>query len=79
MQTGVQKLSFGEKLGYSLGDGAANFFFQTIMMYQVAYFTDVLQLGGNQAKTLFLVALFWNGWPTTTILPRYSDWVFQTK
>ncbi len=61
MQTGVQKLSVREKVGYSLGDGAANFFFQTIMMYQVAYFTDVLKLPGGQARTLFLVALFWNG------------------
>jgi len=61
METGVTKLSVREKLGYSLGDGAANFFFQTIMMYQVAYFTDVLKLPGNQARLLFLVALFWNG------------------
>ena len=61
MQTGVQKLSVREKIGYSLGDGAANFFFQTIMMYQVVYFTDVLNLPGGQARTLFLIALFWNG------------------
>lgn len=60
MATGIQKLSVKEKIGYSLGDGAANFFFQTIMMYQVVYFTDVLKLPGGQAKTLFLVALFWN-------------------
>ena len=60
MQTGIQKLSIREKIGYSLGDGAANFFFQTIMMYQVVYFTDVLRLPGNQARILFLVALFWN-------------------
>lgn len=60
METGVTKLSIKEKLGYSLGDGAANFFFQTIMMYQVVYFTDVLKLPGSQARTLFLVALFWN-------------------
>jgi len=61
METGVTKLSVREKIGYSLGDGAANFFFQTIMMYQVVYFTDVLKLPGGQARTLFLVALFWNG------------------
>jgi GPH family glycoside/pentoside/hexuronide:cation symporter len=60
METGVTKLSIREKIGYSLGDGAANFFFQTIMMYQVVYFTDVLKLPGGQARTLFLVALFWN-------------------
>jgi glycoside/pentoside/hexuronide:cation symporter, GPH family len=60
METGIKKLSIREKIGYSLGDGAANFFFQTIMMYQVVYFTDVLKLPGSQARTLFLVALFWN-------------------
>ncbi|MBN1950232.1 MAG: MFS transporter [Bacteroidales bacterium] len=61
MATGVTKLSFKEKLGYSLGDGAANFFFQTIMMFQVTYFTEVLKLGNSRATTLFMVALIWNG------------------
>jgi sugar (glycoside-pentoside-hexuronide) transporter len=61
MQTAVKKLSVGEKIGYSLGDGAANFVFQTIMMFQVVYFVGIFGIPEKKASVLFLVALFWNG------------------
>src|SRR5207237_5184960 len=35
------KLSFGEKLGYSLGDAAANFVFMTMILFQSNFYTDV--------------------------------------
>ena len=38
----VQKLSFFEKAGYSLGDGAANFVFQTMILFQLNFYTDTM-------------------------------------
>ena len=41
MKTVSQKVSFGEKVGYSLGDGSANLIFQMMMMFQLFFYTDV--------------------------------------
>jgi hypothetical protein len=40
MQPETGKLSVKEKIGYSLGDGAANFIFQTIMLLQLSFYTN---------------------------------------
>lgn len=50
-----EKLSFGEKLGYGLGDMAANFIFQAMLALQLNYYTDTFGLTAAQAGTLFLV------------------------
>ena len=34
------KISITEKIGYSLGDAAANFIFQTMLVFQLAFYTD---------------------------------------
>lgn len=44
-----QKLSFREKAGYSLGDGAANLVFQVLMAYQFIFFTTILGLSPKAA------------------------------
>ena len=49
------KLSFGEKAGYSLGDGAANLVFQVLMAYQFMFFTKIMGLSPEKAGFLFLV------------------------
>ena len=49
------KLSFGEKFGYSLGDVAANFIFQTLLVFQLAFYTDTFGITAAAAGTLFLV------------------------
>ena len=36
-----EKLSVVEKVGYGLGDTAANFIFQTMVMFQLAFYTDM--------------------------------------
>jgi len=51
-----QKLSFGEKVGYSLGDVAANLVFQMMMIFQLKFYTDVFGLEGAVAGTVFLIA-----------------------
>ena len=60
MTTGVQKLSFGEKLGYSLSDSAANFMFQVMIMFQLFYYTNILGISAGAAGTLLLVARIWD-------------------
>jgi glycoside/pentoside/hexuronide:cation symporter, GPH family len=50
-----QKLSFKEKVGYGLGDMAANFIFQALLALQLSYYTDTFGLSAAQAGTLFLV------------------------
>ena len=51
----IQKLSFGEKFGYALGDMAANFVFQAMLALQLDFYTHTFGLTGAQAGTLFLV------------------------
>ena len=40
------KVPIGEKIGYSLGDAAANLVFQMMMIYQLKFYTDVFGLEG---------------------------------
>ena len=55
-----QKLSFREKAGYGLGDGAANFVFQTMLIFQLGFYTDVFGITAVAAGTLLLVGRFWD-------------------
>lgn len=50
------KILFGEKLGYSLGDVAANLVFQMMMVFQLKFYTDVFGLEGAIAGSVFLIA-----------------------
>jgi len=49
------RLSVKEKLGYGIGDAAANFIFQTMVMFQLAFYTDTFGITAAAAGTLFLV------------------------
>ena len=40
MKPDAQKLPVLEKAGYSLGDAAANFVFQTMILFQLSFYTD---------------------------------------
>ncbi len=51
----TEKLSFGEKFGYSLGDLAANFVFQALLALQFDFYTHTYGLTASQAGNLFLV------------------------
>ena len=46
------KVPFAEKVGYSLGDGAANLVFQLMMMFQLMFYTDVLGIGEPKQELL---------------------------
>ena len=49
MSDTTQKLSVGEKLGYSCGDAAANFVFMTMVLFQSNFYTDVFGLAAATA------------------------------
>jgi GPH family glycoside/pentoside/hexuronide:cation symporter len=50
-----QKLSVAEKVGYGLGDTAANFIFQTMVMFQLVFYTDTFGITAAAAATLLVV------------------------
>ena len=52
--TASQKLSVVEKVGYSLGDLAANLVFQTLVTYLAYFYTDIYGLKTNDASALIL-------------------------
>jgi GPH family glycoside/pentoside/hexuronide:cation symporter len=60
MQTESQRLSIGEKIGYSLGDSAANFIFQAVMMFLLLFYTDVLGISPAAAGWIFLATRIWD-------------------
>ncbi|OFY66187.1 MAG: hypothetical protein A2V64_10405 [Bacteroidetes bacterium RBG_13_43_22] len=88
MNTQTEKLSAREKVGYSLGDGAANFIFQTMMLLQLSFYTDSFGLTAASAATLFLVARLWAAVcdpifgaladRTTTRWGKFRPWILWT-
>ncbi len=60
MHSETQKLSIKEKVGYSLGDSAANFIFQTVLMFLMFFYTDVFGISAAFAGTLFLITRIWD-------------------
>jgi len=60
MQDTSRKLSIIEKVGYSLGDSAANFIFQSVMMFLTFFYIDVLGISGIAAGWIFLSTRIWD-------------------
>jgi glycoside/pentoside/hexuronide:cation symporter, GPH family len=84
----LQKLSFAEKAGYSLGDGAANFVFQTMILFQLNFYTDTLGIAAAAAGSLLLVGRLWDAFfdpvmgvmadRTNTRWGKFRPWVLWT-
>ena len=55
-----QKLSLREKIGYSLGDSSANFVFQTLLVYQMFFYTNIMGISAAAASWLFLLGRVWD-------------------
>jgi GPH family glycoside/pentoside/hexuronide:cation symporter len=60
MASNGHRLSVGEKVGYGLGDTAANFIFQTMVMFQLAFYTDTFGITAVAAGTLLMVVRVWD-------------------
>lgn len=50
-----QKIKLLEKIGYSLGDLAANLVFQTLITYLAFFYTDIYGLKSNDASLIILI------------------------
>ena len=60
MNTSSQKLSFKEKVGYSLGDTASHFVWDMVGFWLLFFYTDVYGISAAAAGTIMLVARFWD-------------------
>jgi GPH family glycoside/pentoside/hexuronide:cation symporter len=54
-QSPTQKLSVTEKVGYSLGDLAANLIFQTLLTFLAFFYTDVYGISAGKAATIMAI------------------------
>ena len=52
----TENITIREKVGYSLGDVAANLVFQMIVVYQLKFYTDIFGLEGAIAGSILLIA-----------------------
>ena len=83
-----QRLSVTEKIGYSLGDCAANFVFQTQLVFLMSFYTDVFGIAASTVGTIFLVSRLFDAVNdplmgaiadrTTTRWGKYRPWVLIT-
>jgi Na+/melibiose symporter-like transporter len=83
-----QKVPMLEKIGYSMGDGAANLAFQMMMMFQMFFYTDVFGIKATAAGTILLVARLVDAFVdpmvgiladrTSTRWGKYRPWVLWT-
>ncbi|NLX74047.1 MAG: MFS transporter [Bacteroidales bacterium] len=55
MKSNSQKISVMEKVGYSLGDFAANLIFQTLMTFLAYFYTDVYKIPGEIASLIIFI------------------------
>jgi Na+/melibiose symporter-like transporter len=88
MQAAQGKLSVGEKIGYSLGDAAANFVFMTMILFQLNFYTDTFGITAAAAGTLLLVGRLWDAFfdpvmgvladRTSTRWGKFRPWVLWT-
>lgn len=82
------KVSFREKVGYSLGDVAANLVFQMMMIFQLKFYTDIFGLDGAVAGSVLLIARIVDAFVdpavgiitdrTQTRWGKYRPWVLWT-
>jgi len=52
----MNRVSIGIKVGYGVGDFAANLVFQSVMLYLMYFFTDVFMIGASAAGSIFLMS-----------------------
>lgn len=83
-----QKLSFIEKAGYSLGDGAANFVFMSMILFQAGFYTDTMGLAAGAAGWILLGGRLWDAFfdplmgtladRTNTRWGKFRPWIIGT-
>lgn len=56
----IQKLSFKEKIGYSLGDTASHFVWDMVGFWILIFYTDTYGISAAAAGTIMLIARIWD-------------------
>jgi glycoside/pentoside/hexuronide:cation symporter, GPH family len=89
MQQPLEKLSVVEKIGYSLGDLAANLVFQTLVTFIAFFYTDVYKIPVESATSVIficgLIAAFFNPFMgmiadrTHTRWGKFRPWILWTS
>lgn len=67
------KLSATEKLGYSLGDLAANLIFQTLVTFLAFFYTDVFRIPARTAATIIFVVGLLGAFVFTPLMGLVAD------
>jgi len=88
MNTNTQKISVIEKVGYSLGDLAANLIFQTLMTFLAYFYTDVYKIPASTASIIIFVGGFFGAFfniimgaiadRTNTRWGKFRPWLLWT-
>ncbi|RDI98906.1 MFS transporter [Dyella solisilvae] len=68
-----QQLSVVEKIGYSLGDLAANLIFQTLVTFLAFFYTDVFRIPAGTAATLIFVVGILGAFVFTPVMGLVAD------
>jgi GPH family glycoside/pentoside/hexuronide:cation symporter len=84
----VEKLSFKEKVGYALGDGAANIAWRGVSTFLLIFYTDVFGINPAAVGLLLLIARFSDGVSdvamgvigdmTNTKYGKFRPWILWT-
>lgn len=69
----MQKLSIVEKIGYSLGDLAANLIFQTLVTFLAFFYTDVFGIPARTASFIMFFAGMMSAFVFTPIMGLIAD------
>src|ERR1041385_4222245 len=89
MTTSAQKLSVLEKVGYSLGDLAANLIFQTLMTFLAFFYTDVYKIPPSTSSVIIFAGGFFGAFfniimgaiadRTATRWGKFRPWLLWTS
>ena len=69
----IQRLSVGEKIGYSLGDLAANLVFQTLVTYLAYFYTDIYGLSTSDSSVIILTVGLVSAFAFNPIIGALAD------
>ena len=73
MNTRIDRLSVTEKVGYSLGDLAANLIFQTLMTFLAFFYTDIYRIPASTAATIIFVVGLLGAFVFTPLVAVLAD------
>src|SRR5690606_16966462 len=73
MSSHSEILTVREKVGYSLGDLAANLIFQTLMTFLAFFYTDIYRIPAATAATIIFVVGMLGAFVFTPLVPVLAD------